>query len=95
MILTKIRPNLHRKVSAQSMSLPEKKSDRIVCDLSRVHACTTDIRGVRNLCLDHRYYGLNLYSSKSRKVYFTKFDSMTSCLKQIHEHQGFGDSKLT
>ena len=94
-IMTKISPNQHRKDSAQTLPLQEKKSDRIVCDLSRVHACTTDMRGLRNLCFDHRYFCLKLYGSKSRKIYFTKFDSMTSCLKQIHQHQGFGSKRMT
>lgn len=67
------------------------QAGEISYDLSKVHVSTNDSRTSKTYCRENVYYGLNLITAKSRKVYFESYDQMDRFINKIIKLQGFTD----
>ena len=55
-------------------------------NLANLQVATYDIDHSRCMCPKGKYFGLNLITKNSRKVYFETFNELNICLKLILQH---------
>lgn len=80
------------RASTNSKNCENKLEAReIWYDLSKVHVSTNDTKIAKTYCPENVFYGLNLITAKSRKVYFDNYDQMDQFIGKIIKLQGFAD----
>ena len=61
-----------QKVSNKA-KINRNQAKEIVYNLAEIHVCSRDSKSSKTYCGKHVYYGVNIISNKSRKIYFTNY----------------------